>query len=90
MRYQCDPDVLSGQIGAEGVLMSLSVECYFALNTTAKFMWDLLEEPRTESEIAEAILHTFRVEPEECRAQTRAFLDVLVNRHLVRLIASEP
>ena len=79
--------MLSGQVGTEGVLMSLTVESYFALNATATFIWDLLDEPRTVAEISEAVLHVFRVEPEECLVQTRAFLELLLERQLVQTVA---
>jgi hypothetical protein len=49
----------------------------FVLNELAAFIWNILPEVDSESEIAEKILEEYEVNPEEAAEDTAKFLDKL-------------
>lgn len=65
---------LSNPLGDETILLDLTSGDYVALNETAARLWDLLREPRTVRELTDALGRDFDVGPEQCLAETLAFL----------------
>ena len=71
----------------EGELVGLDVEsgtCY-GFNSTATRVWALLEEPKRVSELKDALLAEYDVEPETCEAQLTDLLKTLEADGLVEL-----
>jgi hypothetical protein len=52
------------------------------LNPTGCCLWDLLEQPRTEDELADVLVGKYRITPEEARRDVAVFLDDLVRMAL--------
>lgn len=49
----------------------------FVLNELGSFLWDRLEEARTEEDLLQAVLAEYEVTEEVARADIRAFLEKL-------------
>lgn len=74
----------------DGELVALHVErgtCY-GFNGTATRIWNLLEEPKRVSELRDALLEEFDVDPATCEAQLRELLDDLQGDGLIELQAN--
>ena len=74
----------------DGELVALHVErgtCY-GFNGTATRIWALLAEPKRLSELRDALVARYEVDPETCEKQLRALLDELGRDGLVELSAA--
>lgn len=64
--------------------MSLKRGKYFAVEGTGARIWDLLRDPKTESELVETLTAEYDVTPADCRRDLRAFLRDLEDYGLIR------
>ena len=74
----------------DGELVALHVErgpCY-GFNGTATRIWNLLDEPRRVSELRDALLEEFDVDPATCEAQVRELLKELADDGLIEIRAN--
>ena len=53
------------------------------LNDTGQFLWQQLQNPRTEEELTAALCSAFEVEPQTVAEDIREFLDLLSNHHCI-------
>ena len=69
---------------AEKLLM-LSVEqgSYFEFSPVTRRIWELLESPRTLSEIVGSLTEEYDVDAETCRAEVRSVVEQLIREDLV-------
>lgn len=69
----------------DGQLMLMNIEngSYYELEGIGGAIWQMLETPRSEAEIVEAILVNYRVEQDECVNDIRAFLAKLTASQVV-------
>lgn len=58
---------VSSDLGGEAVILDLKSGVYYGLNSLGTQVWNLLQEPKTISEIKNAILEEYEVEPDCCR-----------------------
>ena len=72
--------------GGRVVMMDVDLAAYFGLEEVAAEIWRLLETPRTPEQVVEALLEKYDVEPDECRKQTLAFIDALLERKLLAAV----
>ena len=71
----------------DGELVALHIDngtCY-GFNSTATRIWGLIEQPKRLSELKEALLNEFDVDPATCEAQLRDLLDELAADGLVEI-----
>ncbi|HEX6377302.1 MAG TPA: PqqD family protein [Allosphingosinicella sp.] len=71
----------------DGELVALHVDngtCY-GFNSTATRIWALIEQPRRLSELTEALVREFDVDPATCEAQLKELLDELAADGLVEI-----
>lgn len=71
----------------DGELVALHVDngtCY-GFNGTATRIWALIEQPKRLSELKEALLREFDVDPSTCEAQLKELLDELAADGLVEI-----
>jgi hypothetical protein len=74
----------------DGELVALHVDkgtCY-GFNGTATRIWGMIEQPKRLSEIKEALLLEFDVDPATCETQLRELLDELAADGLVEIRAA--
>ncbi len=81
--YVRSPEPIADGLEAELVMFSVDHGKYYHLNEVAAAIWGLLESPQTPVRIEEQLQRSFNVTPEECRAEVRRFLGVLVEKGLV-------
>jgi len=75
-------------MGDELVMMDMSQGKYFGLNPLASCIWSLLVLPKSLDELVIDLMLQFDVSEAECRADTELFLQQLVERQLVDVIAA--
>lgn len=78
------PDQVSATVDGEEVVLHLGSGVYFGLDGVGARVWELLESPRTLSELVKRITEEYVVEPEECEHDLRRFLGELERKGLVR------
>jgi hypothetical protein len=75
-------ELIKREIAGDTILVPVGKSVYdsnglFVLNELAAFIWNILPEVDSESEIAEKILEEYEVNPEEAAEDTAKFLDKL-------------
>lgn len=74
---------LSRKVDDEWVMFHPGEGKYFALGSVGARIWELLENPVTETEIQERLLAEYSVEPERCRQEVETFVAQLREAQLV-------
>ena len=82
-RYQRAPGAASAEVDGEVVVLSPADLRYHALNDPSAAIWELLEEPSTQSEVVDRLLETFEVARDQCDADVAAHLRELQELGLV-------
>ena len=75
-------ELIKREIAGDTILVPVGKSVYdsnglFVLNELAAFIWNILPEVDSDSEIAEKILEEYEVNPEEAAEDTAKFLDKL-------------
>ncbi len=70
-------------VDGEAVLVVPSESRVIVLNSTAGFLWDLLEEPRTAEECARLLAENFEVNEDSAAGDVREFLREFTEKRLV-------
>lgn len=78
-RYTRSPDFIFRKIVKEVVLVpvhqsALETDCIYSLNGVGAYIWQTLATPAAESEIVQAVLHEYAVDPSEAASDVRTFL----------------
>lgn len=71
----------------DGEMVALHVEsghCY-GFNGTAYRIWQMVETPRSLTDLCQALSQEFAVDPGTCRTEIRPVLDDLATQGLIRL-----
>jgi hypothetical protein len=71
------------ELDGQFMLMNIEDGSYYEIAGIGGVIWHMLETPRSEAEIVDAVLAAYRVEREQCVLDVRAFLDKLVAAHVV-------
>ena len=85
MKYRRRDDVVARSVAGENLLIPVHgcTRCVYTLNATGCRLWDLLEQPRTEEDLAEALAGRYGIAREAARADVRSFVDDLVRMELL-------
>jgi coenzyme PQQ synthesis protein D (PqqD) len=75
--------VTSAEVHGEAVLLDLRRGKYYSMNRTGAAVWELLSEPRTPSELHDALLERFDVEADALSGDLRDLLDDLRQHALI-------
>lgn len=76
---------VSSDLGQEAVILDLKSGVYYGLNDVGTRIWNLLQEPKTLSEIRDLILEEYEVEPECCEQELLALLYELLDAGLIEV-----
>jgi PqqD family protein of HPr-rel-A system len=76
-------EIIAGLVDGDLMLLNIETGHYHQVNPTGRRIWELLEQPRTLDEICAALGDEFNVSPQDCLAQTRAFIQELVQRNII-------
>ncbi len=75
----------SSELDREAVILNLKSGVYYGLNPVGARIWNLLQQPRTVSEIRDAILAKYSVSPEQCERDLFALLQQLEEEGLIEV-----
>ena len=78
-------ELVSTNLDGEIVILGFKSTSYYGLGGVGGFVWDLLQQPRKISEIRDAILEEYDVEPARCEQDLFALLRELAGRQLVEI-----
>jgi len=76
-------DVLGSEIGSEVVMLNLRDGTYYGLDDVGADIWRLIQTPTTIDRIVTALVDTYDVDADRCRADAIALLENLAGRGLV-------
>ncbi|MUT68058.1 lasso peptide biosynthesis PqqD family chaperone [Paenibacillus sp. NEAU-GSW1] len=75
---------LVSDMGGDKVMMSIEKGMYFNLGHSGGRIWELLESPRTVSEIVWQLTAEYDIAESECERQVAAFLSQLAEQGLIK------
>lgn len=81
--YMRNPSVNAALLDNETILMSTEGNRYFSLNSLGSYIWELLEKPRSLSDLVSAIQADYDVTEDQACQDATEFLDVLHARKLI-------
>ena len=84
MRVSRKVGVVDSHIDGRLVAMNSEME-FVELDTTGEFIWSQISQPTDVDRIVGAMVETFEVDPDICRADAVRFLHQLRDAHLVDL-----
>ena len=76
---------VSCSMAEEAVVLDLKAGVYYGLNEVGARVWSLVQEPRNVSEIRDAILEEFDVDPSLCERDLLVLLRDLAGRELIKV-----
>jgi hypothetical protein len=76
---------VSCSLAEEAVVLDLKAGVYYGLNEVGARVWSLIQSPKSVSEIREAILQEFDVDPNLCERDLLALLRDLAGKDLIRV-----
>ncbi len=74
---------VEAEMAGQTVMMSISQGKYYALEGTARRIWELLAEPASVGEIVERLTAEYEVDREQCAAEVTHFVRELIENGLV-------
>ena len=79
-------DQVSADLSGEAAILNLKTSTYFGLNTVGASIWKLVREPKTVSQIRDAIIQEYDVEPDRCEHDILELLQELSRHGLIEII----
>ena len=83
-------DLVSADLADEVVMLHLQSGVYYGLDAVGVRIWEMIQEPRTVSEIRSTILEEFDVAPDRCQQEMLAFLQDLAVHDLIQVTEHAP
>jgi Coenzyme PQQ synthesis protein D (PqqD) len=77
-----DPSMIAADVEDSIVMLNVELGRYFELNSVASAIWNLLDQPRSVSDLHAALLEQFDVEPQQCEREMLEFLKIMIDRGL--------
>jgi len=69
----------------EVVILGLKNGVYYGLNPVGAFIWNLIQKPKTVSEIRNAVLDEYDVEKEVCEKDLMELLGELLDKGIIKV-----
>jgi hypothetical protein len=76
---------VSSDLAGEAVILDVKSGMYYGLNEVGASIWNLIQEPKTVSEIRDAIVAEYEIEPEVCDRDLKALLQQLEASGLIEV-----
>jgi hypothetical protein len=76
-------------VSGEVVILHLEEGVYYGLNEVGTRVWELVQQPRSVSEIVDAIVAEFEVERQRCSSDVGELVQALAERGLVSVRLDE-
>ena len=85
MIYQREKDTVSAYLDGDICIFDSKKYQYLNLNQTASFIWDLIEEPKTLSEIMNELDKFYDIEYKTCLIEVNNFLNEAIKKSLINV-----
>jgi hypothetical protein len=82
-------DQVSCDLSGESAILNLKAGVYYGLDEVGTRVWNLIQEPRRVSDLWDAILEEYEVEPHRCETDIMALLQDLLENGLIE-VRNEP
>jgi hypothetical protein len=76
---------VSSDLGGEIAILELKSGAYYGLDDVGAQVWQLIQDPKRVSEIRDALLEEYEVEPERCERDLIALLGRLADKELIEV-----
>lgn len=83
MKYVRKAGMMTADMAGSTVMMDVETGKYYNLGDVGGSIWEMMDAPLTMDELVEKLTAAYDVAPEQCRCETQAFVDSLVERGLV-------
>lgn len=74
---------VSSELEGEAVILNLSSGVYYGLNEVGARVWELIQQPKRLSEVLDALLEEYDVQPEACSEDVKAIIRELASANLI-------
>ncbi len=83
-KYRRNDQIIDGELDNNQVMMHIEKGKYYGLNPVGKKIWDILESPKSLSEITAILLSEFDVTEVQCIQEAQIFLDKAVQCDIIK------
>src|SRR5690606_9304779 len=84
-RIERNSNIFAADVDDEMVMMDGEQGMYFGLNSVARTIWELLEQPRECGDLLSRLQEVYEVDAERCRAEVEPFLRKMLEKRLIRI-----
>ncbi len=85
-RIMRNDEILHAPVGAdESVMMSVEAGQYYGLNSVARHVWEVLDQPMTVAQLCEAVTAEFDVDKDAAAADLLPFIEQLREKDILRV-----
>lgn len=84
-RVVATDEQVAAQMDGEVVILGFQSGSYYGLDQVGAFVWEMLQQPQTVSEIRDAILAEYDVAPDECERDLLELLDDMASKQLIEV-----
>ena len=81
---------VSCDLAGEAVILHLKGGAYYGLDPVGARIWNLIQEPRTVSDVRDAILQEYEVDSDRCERDVLALLQELAAKDLIEIKDESP
>lgn len=74
---------ITARIDDDLVMMHAESDLYLSLSGSAGRIWELIESPRTVTDLCQALCREFEIEPDAALPEVAAFLDQMLLRRAI-------
>lgn len=78
--------IFATQVDQDVIMLDEAAGLYFALNSVAASIWELLEKPISYKQLLESLMETYDVQYPQCKADVDSLLEKLHQYQLVRVV----
>lgn len=79
---------ISCDLSGEAVILQLQTGVYYGLNPVGARIWELVQQPKTISQIRDALAAEYAVDPQTCERDVRRLVEDMAARKLVEIHAA--
>lgn len=83
MKYVRKAGMMTADMAGATVMLDMDTGKYYNLGDVGGAIWEMMDAPLTMDELVEKLTAAYDVAPEQCKRDTQAFVDSLVERGLV-------
>lgn len=82
-KYSRNKQIIDGELDNEQVMLHIEKGKYLGLNPVGKRIWELIEKPRSFTELTGILLSEYKVTEAQCVQEVQTFLDKAIKYDIV-------